>query len=95
MSAYWKIPLQVIVLLVGVLVFVFYTFNPGPLIFSAAAESAPPRRARPPDAYRALETEFQSRVHGAATGRHRPRELRAHADDAARVSAAQTAVREP
>src|ERR671911_1446272 len=28
MSAYWKIPLQIIVLLLGVLVFVFYTFNP-------------------------------------------------------------------
>ena len=39
MSAYWKIPLQVIVLLVGVLVFVYYTFNPAPLIFSGEAES--------------------------------------------------------
>src|SRR5688500_11907081 len=38
MSAYWKIPLQILVLLVGVLVFVFYTFNPAPLIFSAVAE---------------------------------------------------------
>src|SRR5687768_12544081 len=28
MSAYWKIPLQILVLLVGVLIFVFYTFNP-------------------------------------------------------------------
>ena len=37
MSAYWKIPLQVIVLLVGVLVFVFYTFNPGPLLYSRDA----------------------------------------------------------
>ena len=46
MSAYWKIPLQVIVLLVGVLVFVFYTFNPGPLIFSAARRSAAARAAR-------------------------------------------------
>src|SRR6188768_2630061 len=38
MSAYWKLPLQVLVLLVGVLVFVFYMFKPGPLIFSTAAE---------------------------------------------------------
>ena len=37
MSAYWKIPLQAIVLLVGVLVFVFYVFNTPPLIFSDAA----------------------------------------------------------
>src|SRR5690606_22402851 len=33
-SAYWKIPLQLVVLLVGVLVFVFYLFTPPPLIFS-------------------------------------------------------------
>ena len=46
MSAYWKIPLQVLVLLVGVLVFVFYTFNPGPLIFSTAAESGSRRAGR-------------------------------------------------
>jgi solute:Na+ symporter, SSS family len=37
MSAYWKIPLQAIVLLLGVLVFVFYVFNTPPLIFSDAA----------------------------------------------------------
>ena len=37
MSAYWKIPLQAIVLLVGVLIFVFYVFNTPPLIFSDAA----------------------------------------------------------
>jgi solute:Na+ symporter, SSS family len=37
MSAYWKIPLQALVLLLGVLVFVFYIFNPPPLIFADAA----------------------------------------------------------
>ena len=34
MSAYWKIPLQVLVLVLGILVFVFYVFNPPPLLFS-------------------------------------------------------------
>jgi SSS family solute:Na+ symporter len=34
-SAYWKIPLQLIVLLAGVLVFIFYVFTPPPLIFSS------------------------------------------------------------
>ena len=34
MSAYWKIPLQVLVLALGVLVWVFYVFNPPPLLFS-------------------------------------------------------------
>ena len=38
MSAYWKIPLQIIVLLLGVLVFVFYVFTPPPLIFSSVAD---------------------------------------------------------
>jgi Na+/proline symporter len=34
MSAYWKIPLQALVLLVGVFVFLFYTFTPPPLLFN-------------------------------------------------------------
>jgi Na+/proline symporter len=34
MSAYWKIPLQALVLLVGVLVFVFYVFTPPPMLFN-------------------------------------------------------------
>jgi Na+/proline symporter len=37
MSAYWKIPLQALVLLLGVLVFVFYVFNTPPLLFTSAA----------------------------------------------------------
>ena len=42
-SAYWKIPLQALVLLVGVLVFVFYQFHKQPLLFNPAqsARSAP------------------------------------------------------
>ena len=40
MSAYWKIPLQVLVLLLGVLVFVFYVFTPPPLLFSSAGNRA-------------------------------------------------------
>ncbi len=38
MSAYWKIPLQVLVLLLGILVFVFYTFNQPPLLFSSVQQ---------------------------------------------------------
>ena len=38
MSAYWKIPLQALVLLVGVLMFVFYVFTPPPMLFNAAHE---------------------------------------------------------
>ncbi len=38
MSAYWKIPLQALILLIGVLVFVFYLFQPPPLLFNPAHE---------------------------------------------------------
>ncbi len=40
MSAYWKIPLQALVLLVGVMVFVYYQFQPPPLLFNPAHENA-------------------------------------------------------
>src|SRR5687768_1979820 len=38
MSAYWKIPLQALVLLIGVLIFVFYVFRAPPLLFNPAHE---------------------------------------------------------
>jgi SSS family transporter len=53
MSAYWKIPLQALVLLVGVLVFVFYVFRTPPLLFNPAHERAV--REAEPAAYAALE----------------------------------------
>ena len=56
MSAYWKIPLQALVLLVGVLVFVFYLFQAPPLLFNPADERAV-RRAEP-GALAALETRY-------------------------------------
>jgi SSS family solute:Na+ symporter len=39
MSAYWKIPLQALILLTGILIFVFYLFRPGPLLFNPAHEA--------------------------------------------------------
>ena len=55
-SAYWKIPLQAMVLLIGVLVFVFYTFQPPPLLFNPSHE----RRVRDvqPVAFAALEARY-------------------------------------
>jgi SSS family transporter len=55
-SAYWKIPLQTLVLLLGVLVFVFYLFRAPPLLFNPAHERQV--RAREPAALLALETRF-------------------------------------
>ena len=40
MSAYWKIPLQAMVLLIGVLVFVYYLFAAPPLLFNTEHEAA-------------------------------------------------------
>ncbi|MFI5244633.1 MAG: sodium:solute symporter, partial [Gemmatimonadales bacterium] len=45
-SAYWKIPLQALVLLVGVLVFVYYLFVAPPLYWNPA-QAAAVRRANP------------------------------------------------
>jgi len=59
MSAYWKIPLQIIVLLVGVLVFVFYTFNKGPLTFSEDAQKQVTSGAQA-QAYGAVQTEYDA-----------------------------------
>ncbi|HEX6133793.1 MAG TPA: sodium:solute symporter [Longimicrobiales bacterium] len=56
MSAYWKIPLQALVLLIGVLIFVFYLFQAPPLLFNPAHESAV--RAEAGAEYGALESQF-------------------------------------
>ena len=55
-SAYWKIPLQALVLLVGVLVFVFYQFQRPPLLFNPAHERA--RAARRDAAHRQLRRDL-------------------------------------
>jgi len=57
-SAYWKIPLQALVLLVGVLVFVFYQYHPGPLLFNPAYERAVQRAA--PAVYADLKSRYDS-----------------------------------
>jgi SSS family transporter len=54
MSAYWKIPLQALVLLLGILVFAFYTFQQPPLIFSTRAAE----QLEPTPEYVALQAEY-------------------------------------
>ena len=56
MSAYWKIPLQALVLMIGVLIFVFYLFQTPPLLFNPAHESAVRQEAGAE--YAALEDRF-------------------------------------
>ena len=73
MSAYWKIPLQAMVLLVGVLVFVYYLFQTPPLLYNPAHE----QRVR--DADPAAYAELESRYGQAFAGREVA--ARAVADD--------------
>jgi SSS family solute:Na+ symporter len=57
-SAYWKIPLQGLVLLVGVLVFVYYLFLAPPLYFNPA--DAKRVQGADPAAYQALDTRYHA-----------------------------------
>lgn len=56
MSAYWKIPLQALVLLVGVGVFLFYVFQPAPLLFNPAQDRA--ARVAAPVAFAQLDARY-------------------------------------
>ena len=59
MSAYWKIPLQALVLLVGVLMFLFFLYTPSPMLFNRVHER---QMLDGPQAgeYRALESRFEA-----------------------------------
>ena len=59
-SAYWKIPLQALVLMVGVLVFVFYLFQAPPLLWNPTHE-ARVRAARGAE-YAQLESRYATAV---------------------------------
>ena len=58
MSGYWKIPLQVVVLLLGVSVYAFYVFNPSPLLFNRTHEDLMKGSKQAPE-YAALERRFE------------------------------------
>ena len=56
MSAYWKIPLQAMILLLGVMVFLYYTFQPTPLFFNPTHEQV--MRASAPATYDSLSARY-------------------------------------
>ena len=58
-SAYWKIPLQALVLLVGVFLFLFYLFGPSKLIFDARTDGNMRRGPRAAE-YAGLERRFEA-----------------------------------
>jgi len=57
MSAFVKIPLQALILLTGVLMFVFFLFHKGPMLFNPAPRDAVAASARATE-YQALEQEY-------------------------------------
>ena len=70
MSAFVKIPLQLLILTTGVLVFVFYLFQAPPMLFNRAYDARVARSAQAP-AYAALQKNFDAEIatRGAAAGR--------------------------
>jgi SSS family solute:Na+ symporter len=58
MSAYWKIPLQALVLLVGVLMFLFFLYTPSPMLFNSVHEREI-REGPQAGEYRELESRFE------------------------------------
>ena len=86
-SAYWKIPLQAMVLLIGVLVFVFYQFVPAPLLFNPAHERRV--RAEQPGVYGALESRYTADVAARDAAARAVGQARDHGTDAQTASAMQ------
>jgi solute:Na+ symporter, SSS family len=67
-SAYWKIPLQAGVLLVGILVFVFYLFQAPPMLFNPTHDRKV-REAQPAQ-YQALATQYSAALEQRSVAAH-------------------------
>jgi Na+/proline symporter len=61
MSAYWKIPLQLLILTTGILVFVFYVFQAPPMLFNRVHDARVAAGPRSAD-YGALQRDFDAAV---------------------------------
>jgi SSS family solute:Na+ symporter len=84
-SAYWKIPLQAMVLLIGVLVFVFYQFVPAPLLFNPAHEHQV--RTAQPAVYGALESRYTADIAARDAAARAVAQARDHGTEAQAASA--------
>ena len=85
-SAYWKIPLQAMVLLIGVLVFVFYQFVTPPMLYNPVQEAKV--RASQPAALALLQSRFDTVVAARMAAAHAVSDERRKGDDEARVTTA-------
>ncbi len=61
MSAYWKIPLQALVMIIGVFMFVFYLFTPPPMLFNRVHDERVRDSARAGE-YVALEQRYNDAI---------------------------------
>jgi solute:Na+ symporter, SSS family len=87
MSAFWKIPLQALVLLIGVLVFTFYVFSKPPMLFNPA--HAREVREKAPQAYAALQQMYDEQIAGRDTAARALASATSAGDTLARELAAQ------
>lgn len=92
MSAYWKIPLQALVMIIGVLMFVFYLFTPPPMLFNSVHEKRVRDSARAGE-YAALEQRFSAAI-GERSGVAQQLAQAERSGDATAIAAQQTAFRE-
>jgi Na+/proline symporter len=93
MSAYWKIPLQALVLLVGVLMFVFFLYRPAPMLFNPVHE-AEMREGPAAPAYQALEERFEAAAASRAAAARVMSAAGAAGDDQARTVAGDAFLRQ-
>ena len=91
MSAYWKIPLQALVMIIGVLMFVFYLFTPPPMLFNRVHDERVRASARAGD-YLALEQKFTAAA-GERSGAAQQLAAAERSGDAAAIAAQQQAFR--
>ncbi|MGQ0735946.1 MAG: sodium:solute symporter [Acidobacteriota bacterium] len=82
MSAYWKIPLQALVLIIGVLIFVFYLFTPPPMLFNPVHDSRVRTSARAAE-YTTLEQRFNDALAGRRGAAEQVTEARHSGNDGA------------
>jgi Na+/proline symporter len=86
MSAFWKIPLQALVLIVGVLMFTFYLFTQPPMLFNPIHEDRVRSSARGAD-YAALEQQFDAAIAHRRDAAAQLASVSGSADTAARTTA--------
>lgn len=91
MSAYWKIPLQFLIPLIGVLIFVFYLFHQPPMLFNRQYDERVRVSARGAE-YAALERQFTEAFAGRKRAAEDLSDAR-RAGDAAAVSLAEDVFR--